>query len=361
MKNERRNAGIDLLRTVSMFMIVVHHVLLHGGILEHADQRSIHYMIAWFLEIAGFCAVNVYGMISGYVGYGKKHRLSRFLQLYLQMIFYTLITTAVFHFIHPEMVTGETVLHAIFPFAFDMYWYYTAYFCLFFLMPFLDKLMDTLSRKEAGQLMVVLFIIFSVLQTIFNRQFALTNDGYSFLWLTVMYLAGAYIRKYDVGKGSGRRYFFGYVICVLFIWFLKIGYERITYIWTLEQQTSERFVNYISPFVVICAVCLVVAFKEIKCGEKLKRVARFLAPVSFDVYLLHDEPLVRETFIIGAFSSYLFMNPVMMVLAVVVTAVVIWGLGCLVGWLRIWIFRLLRVDRMCEWVEKKAEFVIQRM
>lgn len=351
MVREQRNTGIDLLRTVSMFMIVVHHVLLHGGILEHADQRSVHYLAAWFLEIFGVCAVNVYGMISGYVGYGHKHRFSRFLELYLQVIFYTVITTAVFHFMRPEMVTEETILHAVFPFAFDMYWYYTAYFCLFFLMPFLDRLMDSLNRDEARRLMLVVLVIFCVLQMVFKRQFAMTNDGYSFLWLALLYLAGSYIKKYDLGKGYGRSHLFGYILCVLFMWFLKMGYEQLFYAWKHQQWSSERLINYTSPFVVLCAVCLVVAFKEMKCGKIWKKIAGFMAPVSFDVYLFHDEPLVRTAFIVGAFNSYLYMNPVYMFLSVIGTAVLIWFAGSMLGRLRILVFKILRVEKACEWIE----------
>ena len=140
----------------------------------------------------------------------------------------------------------------------------------------------------------------------------------------------------------------GYILCVLLVWFLKIGYERIIYIWTLEQRTSERFVNYTSPFVVLCAVCLVVAFKEMKWGEKARKIAKFLASVSFDVYLFHDAPFVRDTFILGAFSSYLFLNPAVMVVAVIGTALSIWLIGSLVGNLRILFFRLLQMNKLCD-------------
>jgi len=361
MNIEQRNVGIDILRAISMLMIAVHHVLLHGSILAQADPLTSQYRVAWFMEITCFCAVNVYGMISGYVGYGKSHHLSRFLQLYFQVIFYTMVTTMLFHFIRPELVTGKIVLHALFPFAFDVYWYYTGYFCLFFLMPYLDRLMEGLTRKEADRLILTVFIIFCVAQTVFNQQFSFSNNGYSFLWLAIMYLAGTYIKKYDLGKGNGRNYLIGYILCVLLMWFLKIGYERIIYIWTLEQRISERFVNYTSPFVVLCAVCLVVSFKEMKWGEKARKIAKFLASISFDVYLFHDAPLVRDTFIIGAFSSYLFLNPAVMVVAVIGTALSIWLIGSLVGKLRILIFRLLQMNKLCDAFAGGIEKLIGRL
>ena len=111
--------------------------------------------------------------------------------------------------------------------------------------------------------------------------------------------------------------------------------------------------EYISPFIVISAVCLLLFFKEMKLGERAAKVIEFFSAVTFDVYLLHDEPLVRGTFIIGAFASYLFMNPGLMILAVIGAALVIWITGSLAGWIRIWIFRLVRVDRFCKWVEER--------
>ena len=68
-KKEQRNYGIDLLRIVSMIMIVTLHVCGQGGLLS--INTSFHKKFAIdFFETSSFCAVNCYGMISGYVGYG---------------------------------------------------------------------------------------------------------------------------------------------------------------------------------------------------------------------------------------------------------------------------------------------------
>ena len=66
--DSERNYGIDLLRIICMVMIVIHHVLLHGGILREVEWFCPQYKEAWFLEAGVFCAVNAYGIISGYVG-----------------------------------------------------------------------------------------------------------------------------------------------------------------------------------------------------------------------------------------------------------------------------------------------------
>ena len=46
MTETKRNYGIDLLRIVSMVMIVILHILGQGGVLDAADNLSPQY-IAW--------------------------------------------------------------------------------------------------------------------------------------------------------------------------------------------------------------------------------------------------------------------------------------------------------------------------
>ena len=66
----KRNYGIDALRIVSMFMIVILHTLGHGGILSSVSIFSGKY-----------CAVNCYALISGYVGINSKYRYSKIISL----------------------------------------------------------------------------------------------------------------------------------------------------------------------------------------------------------------------------------------------------------------------------------------
>ena len=354
---EKRNYGIDLLRIFSMIMIACHHILYHGGLLENAIPFLGTYQAAWLLDIAVCCAVNIYGMISGYVGYGRKHRISRFLELYLQVLFYTIFTTVFFLFYKPELIDGDVICGAFFPFAYAYrgywaYWYYTAYFCLFFVMPFLDKLIVILDQKEIERLLVALFLVTSLLPTVFNKDFVYTDKGYTFLWLAVLYLAGAYIKKYNIGVREKRyRYLLGFLLCILFVWFVKMESEQISYMISHEYRESTRLNQYVSPFIIFCAMLLVLSFKEFHLSEKAERIVAFFSAASFDVYLFHDAPLVRTAFIVGAFTSFLYMNPVIMILSVIGLALVIWFAGSMIGWLRTFIFRLLRVGKFCDWIE----------
>jgi len=48
---EERNIGVELFRVVSMILVVLLHVLGHGGVYSSAGALTDNYKVAWFLEL----------------------------------------------------------------------------------------------------------------------------------------------------------------------------------------------------------------------------------------------------------------------------------------------------------------------
>lgn len=88
-KKTERNMGIELLRIVSMVMIVILHGLGHGGVREGTQGLGIHEQLAWLLTALCFGAVLLYALITGYLYMSVKHRWYRFGELWLQVLFYS--------------------------------------------------------------------------------------------------------------------------------------------------------------------------------------------------------------------------------------------------------------------------------
>ena len=78
---KERNYGIDLLRIVSMIMVVTLHIMNAGGVLGATERMSAKYELASLLQIMTYCAVNCYALISGYVGVNSKFKISNILFL----------------------------------------------------------------------------------------------------------------------------------------------------------------------------------------------------------------------------------------------------------------------------------------
>lgn len=183
-----RNYGIDFMRIFSMFYVLILHTLGAGGVLDNAAAGSFQYAVSWLMEIGAYGALNVFGLISGYVGYrptpkepGQPRRvlkISSYLNLWLEVVFYGVGCCLVYMVIAPGKVTGADVLRWVFPVSNGVYWFFTAYTGVFFVMPLLNLAVEHCDRRTTAVFLIVVFFVFSLFDTFFTR-FDL-EGGYSF-------------------------------------------------------------------------------------------------------------------------------------------------------------------------------------
>lgn len=95
------------------------------------------------------------------------------------------------------------MLRAFFPVLFRQYWYVTAYFGMCLFIPFFNLLLERLTRRQAKVLALSLVLIFSLLPTLRQGDVFLTDNGYSVLWLSCLYLLGGILRLH--GRPAGNR------------------------------------------------------------------------------------------------------------------------------------------------------------
>ena len=97
-----RNLGIDLLRAVAMFFVVIWHFIGQGGLLDHADPGSFKFWILSAVQILTICCVNLYGLTTGYLMCDKPFRLSRVVKLWATTVFWSLAVSCVLFVTMPE-------------------------------------------------------------------------------------------------------------------------------------------------------------------------------------------------------------------------------------------------------------------
>lgn len=345
---KERNYGIDLLRIISMSMIVMLHVLGHGGVLNASTQNTVGYGVAWFLESAAYCAVNCYALISGYVGYGTKHKYSNIIVLYLQVVFWMIAIQAVFMVVMPGTVGIADVVKSLFVFALNTYWYFTAYFCMFFFIPFLNRLMQSMDKKEARILLVTIIFVFSVLPTVFQNDMFKNSYGASAFWLAMLYLIGAYFKKYEAESTDTKiRDAVLYLLCIVATWISQYGVELLEGEPLGQSTWDSPFVTYVSPTILLAAIALLLFFRQIHINSVIKKMIGFFAPVTFGVYLIHEHPLVRQYLVSDKFARYGSFSSVLLVLSVIGTVFCIWLVCSLLDAIRLYFFKVLKIKTLC--------------
>lgn len=340
-KNFKRNYGIDLFRIVAMFMIVNLHVLKHGGALERVSGTQ--FIVTWFIEAFITCAVNCYAIISGYAGYKEETveiHYEKYIVLWLQVFIYSVGFTSVIQCISRTIELKE-LLKAFMPVTATQYWYFTAYTPVFFLAPWLKKFVYQLSIREAKTCLLILvaFVGYITLAGILYDPFVLSG-GYSFIWLTVLFLVGALIKKTDMlNQVSTKKAWMVVCACVLLNWIQK-----------LIIPSQSIFTSYISFTMVILAVALLAVFSKIKITSVWgQRIIKSMASATFGVYLIHDNIAIRNYFIKDQFTWIAYLEPWKIPIFVAVISLIIFAVCIVIDLGRGMLFNKLKIG---EWSVK---------
>ncbi len=362
-----RKTGIDALRILAMFMIVTMHLLKQGGVLYALDASSSGYGILWLLEVICFCAVNCYALISGYVGSSSRFRLSKLVLFWLQIFFYTMIITGIFAVLRPETVNIQSWWKALFPVLSNQYWYMTCYFGLFLLLPFLNQAIEKIEEKQFTVLVGLLVIFFSVGPCIlegypFNfpggRNVFGVADGYSVIWLLILYLIGAYIRKNKLDERvKAWKAVVVLVFCVLLTWGCILYLPEITLHRFGESRYAMNLLRYTSPTMLVTAVCFCLLFAKIQWkGKLLNKGVFFLSGTSLGVYLIHTHPLIWDYYIKDCTLYLAGENGAFIVAKLMLLAITVYLVCTIIEALRKTLFRLLKLDKICQKILSKINF-----
>lgn len=357
-----RNYGIDLMRIISMFYVIVLHTLGRGGVLGAVQPGSYQYAVAWLLEILAYCAVDIFGVISGYVGYrenGKHIHYAGYLELWLEVVAYGLAVTLLVSILRPELVTGKNFTDMCFPVTNGLYWYFTAYTGLVLFMPVLDFAVRSASVRTLKKLLLVIFIGFSVYGTVFGDHFG-GSKGYSFIWLAILYLIGAIIRKCEIGSQitTGRALIYIAILAAI-TWLLKLIGKSVVIL--NVSVTGDTLISYISPTVLGMAMFYVMGASKLKVSERTSRVIEFCASGAFAAYILNCQQYIWTYVMKGRFVFLASMHSYIIPICVIAFSAVFIVTSILIDKVRAMVFRLLRVKSFARWVDSRAAEIVNRL
>lgn len=342
-RTNERNYGIDLLRMLLMFMVVVLHVLKKGGILEAVRMRTPNYYIAWVLEAACFCAVNCYALITEYVSSGRKYRVSSMLMLSAQALFYSIGISVVFWLIAPKTFSFGQLLDSLFPISRTTYWYLSSYAGLFLLMPLLDCAVQTFSPRRSNLFLFASFIALSAVTTFLMEDPFTLQGGYSTLWLAYLYLIGAFIKKHHwEARLTKRNCLLLFAACILLTTAFKFSVEELTTLLLGAPAFGDLLLFYNSPTILLAGIALFLLFVRITPNKQLCKVIRTFSPAAFGVYLIHCHPYIFD--LLGGNTAFLWKaNPFLMPFGILGISLGIYLPCLLIDYLRLKLFHSLHI------------------
>lgn len=285
--------GIDLLRMLAGFYVIVLHSLQQGGILQEAsDLGSSALAPSRFLFVSALCAVNIFGLISGYVGYSetdKPYSPVNHMMLWLQIVFYAVGINLLFQVTRPDVSSTRVWLSSFLPLCTNLYWYFTSYSALLLFIPLLNTAVRHSRRSTLLLLLLVIVFLLSPYESLTEKLFF--YEGFCFGWLAILYLCGAIMKKEHIGAKLKPGFaLLGILLIDICLYLLKSSSVSSV---LLQRLIGDRVIeSYCFPLHLISAMLHVILFAKLPTGKTAQAIIRFAAPGAFSVYIINTHPLI---------------------------------------------------------------------
>lgn len=294
---KKRNSSIELLRILSMFLIVIHHYAVHGTLPCYSSFNpsiSASLRINLFLHVLGRLGVVIFVMIGAYFLCEKTFNFKRPVNLALNTMLYSFgiyfILKYFFHYGIPKSYTWKDLW---FPFPLPSgYWFVSSYILMLFFMPMFNLVIKNFNRKQLLLLIEGLFVVWSLLPTAMQffkskPDIAINDFGYTtFSAFTLAYFMSAYVKKYK-GKFLSNPYKSGCSALVILLVFILLSVLSTNS--KLYFSIQLFYVSY-NPLIMIEALLIFSFFKE---KYFVNYFVNYFAQSMFGVYLIHENSFLR--------------------------------------------------------------------
>ena len=283
-----RNSNFDLLKIIAIGLIVLFHYVYGKWDYSSMGNYKVIIDVIWML---GELGVNVFALISGYfmIEQERPFKAKKICLMWIQVIFYSILSTTVTVKMGVLEIDWGRTLQTIFPITYRIWWYASAYFCLYFLTPFINKGLKTLEKKEYIKLNLILLLAFSIWPTFIG---IIHNDTESFLfynrfiWILSLYCIAGYIRIYGLCREKCTLCHWLFIhICTWILTLLFIVFMPENGISNQIKMKNTYFWSPNSTVMVVLSISLFMIFCNLKMNEN--SVISYIASCVFGIYLGH--------------------------------------------------------------------------
>lgn len=335
-----RNAGIELLRILAAFYIFLLHVLGWGGLYGTTAEGSYQQTVSGLLYIWGFCGVNIFGLISGYVGYSETEKpfpRKSLLRLWVEVVFYDAALTLLTLWLRPDNVSPSDLLFMFFPLLTKSHWYFTAYAALIPFIPLLNSAVRGCRKETLLQFLAAVFLFLLPFASCMDQSHFFT--GYSLLWLLILYLTGAILKKTGLGASLHPLVCVGGIALMGAASFLFFTYGKPITIFD-SVIGPEAAAQFIFPCHYVSGIFHLLLFSRMEFPRGVHKWIIALAPGAFAVYIISTQKHVWNGYLQDRFVCWASSSPLGIAVRALAVSALFVAVSLIADWLRRWLFGL---------------------
>lgn len=289
----QRQSGIELLKIIAMFMIVLSHAAQSlGGTQVGFIDLSLstynpQYLGVFFFRCLGslgnlmFLIPSVWFLLNA-----KKVKINKIAGMIADVFFVSIIILIVYIYVIGRAPTAEEVIRSFFPTIYANNWYVTCYLLLYAIFPFLNSVIEHIDQKTHLVYGTAFFVLYCLINFVRESFFYGNLIGFVGIYFMV-----AYCKKYMLDFFSSKKVnllllafgMAGWVGLVLLTNFLGNRFE-------LLHDKMLKWSTFINPFFLLIAFSL---FNLLRLSPLQSKAINYLSSLSLLIYIIHENYLFR--------------------------------------------------------------------
>ena len=297
----KRFSGIELLRVISMFLIIASHYANHGvGLISTSDwmnKNLFHRVVLSCFSLGGEYGVGVFFIITGFFMLDKEISVLHFKSLIKTVYYYALlcfILSIFFYFFFPEIISLSMLksfgVFTLIPISYGSWWFISVYVFVYITIPFLNSVIREKKTFQHVIIVILLFVLWMVISIKIDSKYALIEKGLFYYFLgTLLYR----IKDYRINN---------LLLIIIFITCL-FSYNTLGYYYNsgIDRFLIETGVG-ISK-VLLCGLSVYIAYQNKFYHLGINTVSK----MCLSVYLIHTYPSLNVIIWFNAKKIY-FLN-----------------------------------------------------
>ena len=286
-----RNTSIELLRIISMIMIMFHHFAYHGNFEWNFNEVTLTHLWYDFILMGGKVGVDIFVLISGYFLIENTEKLfqpKKLLKFWGQVVFYSIMTYLLSVMLRLNAFEIKQLIKVCLPITYPGWWFASTYFMLYLIHPFLNKLLHGLSKTEYQYLILMMVLCWSIIPTATTQLF----ESNSLLWFVTLYGIAGYVNLYGGNQKLQSKHYFSLYFMVLIITYTVS--TTFLFLGTKKEEWSTHAIDFFEierlP-ILLMAITLFMGFVTLKMNYH--KWINMIASATFGVYLIHDSSYIR--------------------------------------------------------------------
>lgn len=180
MKKKQRESGLELLRLLAIFAIVMHHACINDSLVIFTDSFNLNHLVVSLLGIWGNFGVVLFFMLGFWFMLDEDYnfQVKKWIQLAVETSIFALCAITVAHIAFDYDISIKDLVKCILSPALGTFWYITSYLVVFLLLPFLRKMLICLPDEGLLALFGISTLVVPIYRGVFagiNQQFRLCN------------------------------------------------------------------------------------------------------------------------------------------------------------------------------------------